>query len=247
MPTYFEGQDLTEDAILSSETLKLCTIGTTDGRAVPKTLNLKDSDHYDYYTKNLRMTYPGCSPSTSMIIPNVVIHHDTFDQFGKTGVYVGVPQTFVDQVRTKLNSAGVKPVFEDVALSSDEKYWWTRCGFLPAEEDKEYIFIVEEDNGELVENPYADFPQLFADLKTSVLCNITCAVKMTAKIHVDKRGAMDENDEWRMGLNITRANVIDFVEVAKPRNAITSNSVVGKKDKAKGRLIERMKQLRLQQ
>jgi len=134
MPTYFDGQDLTEDAILTVDTIKLCTIGTSGAHLIPKTLNLKDSDHYDYYTKNLRVTYPACSPSISMIIPNVVIHHDTFDQFGKTGVYVGVPQTFVDQIRTRLNNSGMKPVFEDVALSSDKRYWWTRCGFLPAED-----------------------------------------------------------------------------------------------------------------
>lgn len=244
MSIYFDGQDLTDDAALTTDTLKTCTIGTSNARAVPKTLNLKDADNFDYYTKNLRITYPQCSPSTSMIIPNVVIYHDTFDQFGKTGVYVGVPQTFVDQVRTRLNSSGTRPVFEDVALASDEKYWWTRCGFLPAEVEKEYIFIVEEDGGELIENPYIGFPELFAELKSSVVCNITCAVKMTAKIQVDKKGSISDTDEWRMGLNITRINVIDLIDVPKPRNAITSSSIAGKKDKAKGKLAERMKQLR---
>lgn len=245
MSKYFDGQDLTDDALLTSETLKLCTVGTTGQRPIPKTLNLKDSDNFDYYTKNLRITYPGSSPSTSMIIPNVVIHHDTFDQFGKTGVYVGVPQTFVDQIRIKLNSSGVKPVFEDVALASDEKYWWTRCGFLPAEEGKEYIYIVEEDEDGLGENPYIGFPELFSELKSSVMCNITCAVKMTAKIQVDKKGAISDTDEWRMGLNITRANVVDLVDIAKPRNAITSNSIAGRKDKARGKLAERLRQMKL--
>jgi len=194
MPTYFEGQDLTDDALLTPDTLKICTIGTTNPRDIPKTLNLKDSDHFDYYTKNLRVTYPGCSPSTTMAIPNVVIHYDTFDQFGKTGVYVGVPQTFVDALRTKLNSAGNKPVFEDVALASDEKYWWTRCGFLPAEAGKEYIYIIDEEDGEIVEDPYPGFPELFAQIKSSVVCNITCAVKMTAKIHVDKKEESSDDE-----------------------------------------------------
>jgi len=70
---------------------------------------------------------------------------------------------------------------------------------------------------------------------------------VTAKIQVDKRGAIDETDEWRIGLNITRANVIDLIEVAKPRNAITSNSIVGNKDKARSKLVARMRELRGQQ
>lgn len=245
MATYFDGQDLTDDALLTLDTLRLCTVGTTIARDIPKTLNLKDSDHFDYYTKNLRITYPGSSPSTTTMIPNVVIHYDTFDQFGKTGVYVGVPQTLVDAIRTKLNSIGNRPIFEDVALASDEKYWWTRSGFLPAEAGKEYIFIVDEEDGEIVEDAYPGFPELFAQIKSSVVCNITCAVKMTAKIHVDKKGATSETDEWRMGLNITRINVIDIIDIVKPRNAITSSSIAGKKDKVRGKLADRLRQIKL--
>lgn len=239
---YFDGQNLTEEAILTSDLLKQCTVGTTGPRAVPKTLNLKDSDNFDYYTKNLRITYPGASPSTSMIIPDVIIHSETFDQFGKTGVYIGIPQTWVDQIRTKLNSTGNRPVFEDVALSSDEKYWWTRGGFLPAQEGKEYICIVDDN---LEEEFYPSFPELFAELKSSIVCNATCAIKMTAKIQVDKKGAIGTEDEWRMGINLTRANIVDLIDVPKPRNVIASSSVSGAKDKARGKLAARLKQLRV--
>lgn len=246
-PQYFDGEYLTDDAILTPELLKQCTLTTTALRPIPKTLNMKDSDQFDYYTKNLKPVYPGTSGSTSMIIPNVAIHCETFDHFGKTGVFVGVPQSqFVDPVRTKLLSQNHRPVFEETALASDEHYWWVRFGSLPAEKDKEFIFVVEEDEetGDLVETPYESFTALFNDLGSSVLCNITCAVKMTAKTPVDRKGAITAQDEWKMGLNITRVNVIDLIDVEKPRTTLTQKSLAGNKDKASSKLMAKLRQKR---
>jgi len=244
-PQYFDGEYLTDDAILTAELLQKCTINTTAQRPIPKTLNMKDSDQFDYHTKNLKVVYPGTGGSTTMIIPGAVIHHETFDHFGKTGVYVGVPQAWVDRLRTKLLSSKHRPVFEDTALASDEKYWWTRFGSNPAEEEKEFIFVVEEDeNGGILENPYASFPELFNDVGSSVVANITCAMKMTAKTNVERKGAVTAEDEWRMGLNITRVNVTDLIDIDKPRNSITQRSLAGAKDKASSKLLARLREKR---
>jgi hypothetical protein len=42
---------------------------------------------------------------------------------------------------------------------------------------------------------------LFIFTGSSVLANITFAVKITTKSPVDRKGAFIETDKWRMGLN----------------------------------------------
>jgi hypothetical protein len=239
---YFDGDSLTDEAILTPDLLSKCTISTTAQRMIPETLNMKDSDTYNYYTKNLKITYPGAGGSTTMIIPDVVLHCETFDHFGKTGVYIGIPQQWVDLIRTKLLSNKHRPVFEDTALASDEHYWWTRCGFLPTPEGDENIFVIDEEGDELVEIGYASYPDLFNEVGSSVIANVTCAIKMTAKITKDRKGAITSEDEWRMGINITRVNITDLIDVPKPRTSLTQKSVAGQKDKGSSKLLQRIKQ-----
>ncbi|MCJ1314339.1 hypothetical protein MMC25_008020 [Agyrium rufum] len=130
-------------------------------------------------TRNLRIGYPGSAPSTATILPDVILHNDTFNQFGKTGVFAGVPQTLVEKIRTKLLSQGIKPLFEDVGLASDDKYWWTRVSFDTAEKDKEYVFIIDEnENGEIEEEPWPSFPDFFAEYKSFAVANVTCSIKI---------------------------------------------------------------------
>lgn len=242
MSIYFDGQNLTDEAILTEELMKKCTFGTTAPRPIPDDLNMKDKDRFDYFTRNLQVTYPGSGPSTSMIIPNVVLHCDTFDHFGKTGVYIGTPQRWVDFVRTKLLSQGIKPVFEDPGLTSTQDHWWTRQGFRTAEEEREYIFIVEEnDDGELGEIPYISFPELFKIIGTSAIANVTCAIKMTSKLPKGSKEGWTGNEEWKMGITISRVNVQDCDDIEKPRNSVTSRSVAGPKDKASSRLMAKLR------
>lgn len=115
-PRIFDGDALTDKAILNNELLAKCSIGTTQPRGLPKSLSLRYSDQFDYYTKNIRITYPGSGSSTTVIIPNAVMHCDMFDQFGKTSLYVGIPQSFVELLRTKLASIKARLVFEDLVI-----------------------------------------------------------------------------------------------------------------------------------
>ncbi|RKF81227.1 hypothetical protein GcC1_028034 [Golovinomyces cichoracearum] len=116
----------------------------TNPRAIPKDKSIKNSDVVDYYTRNARLVYPDVTTSTTMIIPNVVIYHEIFKRYDKSNVYVGIPQSFARWLSAKLASAKIRCNFEDQGVSADEEYWWTCCSFTPVEENKEYIFIVED-------------------------------------------------------------------------------------------------------
>lgn len=239
---YFDGEYLTEEALLVPALLEKCGAATTNPRAIPKDRNIKNSDVIDYYTRNVRIVYPNSATSTTMIIPDVVIYHEVFQRYDKSNVYVGIPQTFVRWLQSKLALGRVRCNFDDQGVSSDDKYWWTCCPFSAAEEEKEYIFIVEEDEDEIVETPFASFTELFIAVGSSVVVNLTCSIKMSAKIEVSRKGAINSDDEWRMGVNLSRANVMDTIEISKPRNSVVQKSVAGKADKAKPRLLERLKQ-----
>jgi hypothetical protein len=241
MSTYFDGPNLTDAAILTEDLMRRCTFSLTPPRPVPDTLNMKDKDKYDYFTRNLQVTYPDSSPSASMIIPDVVLHCDTFDHFGKTGVYVGVPQAWVDFIRTKILSKGVKPLFEEPGVASTAEYWWCRQGFVTASSENEYIFVVDEEGGDIVEDAYPSFADLFSAIGDSVVANVTCSIKMSSKLPKGSKHSWTGDEDWKMGITVTRVNVIDFITVDKPRNAIASKSIAGTKDKAKSRLMDRLR------
>ncbi|EKD14926.1 hypothetical protein MBM_07137 [Drepanopeziza brunnea f. sp. 'multigermtubi' MB_m1] len=131
---------------------------------------------------HLKSPQPAENPGRTTIIPDVVLHHDTFDNFGKTG--------------------------------------WSRCGFNPAKEDKEYIFVVSEEDGDLIEELWKSFSDFFARYSDSALANVTCSIKMTAKLSVSQKGALIGQKEWRMGITISKANVVDLVDVFKLRTQV---------------------------
>jgi hypothetical protein len=237
---------LTDEALLELPLLRRCAIDTSTPRTVPKgNLNIRDADSFDYMTRSMRIGYPGCQPSITMMIPNVVIHYETFNLFGKTGVYVGVPQEWAQYVKGKLGSQKLHCNFEDQLVTSDEKYWWTRCGFEVAQAEQEYIFIVNEDQDGYAEDAYPDFPSLFGHLGSAIVANVTCGVNLTAKIPVAKHGSLDGTEEWRAKLNITRVNVVDLTDVDRPRAITMQKSVAGKKDVVRGALAAKLKQLNI--
>ncbi|KAI6245980.1 hypothetical protein HI914_05767 [Erysiphe necator] len=69
----FNGEYLTEDALLASGLLEKCGAAATNPRAIPKDQDIKNSDVVDYYSRNFCMVYPNSSNSTTIIIPDVVI------------------------------------------------------------------------------------------------------------------------------------------------------------------------------
>jgi len=237
---------LSDEALLELPLLHRCALDTSNPRTVPKgNLNIKDADSFDYMTRSLRVAYPGCVPSITMLIPNVIIHSETFNLFGKTGVYVGVPQEWTRYVKGKLGTQNIKANFEDQVITSDEKYWWTRCGFDVAQVEHEYIFVVEEDDQGIAESAYADFPALFGVLGSAIVANVTCGINLTAKIPIVKQGSVDGSEEWRAKLNITRVNVTDLSDVERPRSNTMQKSIAGKKDIARGALAAKLKTLNL--
>ncbi|RKF60425.1 hypothetical protein GcM3_165016, partial [Golovinomyces cichoracearum] len=161
--------------------------------------------------------------------------------YDKSNVYVGIPHVFARWLGGKLSSSKTRCNFEDRGVSADDNYWWKCCPFTPAEEDKEYIFVVEEEDGEIMETPFASFNELFVQNGSSVVANLTCSVKMSTKIDVARKGSITSEGEWRMGINISRVNLIDVIEVSKPRSDRTQKSIAGKADKAKPRLLEKMR------
>lgn len=242
---YFEGDNLTDDAILSTSLLSKIALGTTNARDIPKNPELRDADQVDYHSKNIRLTYPGCQPTTSTIFPDVVVHFDTFDHFGKTGVYFGIPRAIQEMIEAKLVAQDIKVSFDDPGVVSDEDRWWIRCGFKAAEEGKEYLFVVSENEstGELEEEAWPSFPEFFKQYGSSGLANVTCNIKMTTKTPVTAKKALVGTEEWKVSINVTRVNVFDLVDVPKPQATARPKSIAGGRDKARGKLAMRQKQL----
>ncbi|KAF2862477.1 hypothetical protein K470DRAFT_262721 [Piedraia hortae CBS 480.64] len=204
----------------------------TPARMIPWTLHMKDSDKFDYYTKNVKITYPDNGSSVSMVIPGVVLHCDTFNHFGKTGAYIGIPKQLTDMLTNKFIAVRQHAVIDYPTVASDDRYWWAKQGFGAAEAEKEYVYVVDEDNGEIVEDAFPSFPELFNTV------GVTCALKMRAKLSVAKKGAFTAEDELRMGISVSRANITDIVDVDKPLSGLIQHSIAGTKDKASALLQE---------
>lgn len=135
-----------------------------------------------------------------------------------------------------------KFVFVDPVLSSDDRYWWTRSGFSPAEENKEYIYMIDEDNEGFLEIPYPSFQDLFADVGSSLIVNLTCSIKMTTKIECIKKGSISSSEEWKMRVSVSRVYVISLIDVEKPRNSSIQKTIVGSGDKASAGLLNRIRE-----
>lgn len=196
---YIVNDVVTDEATLIPALVSQCSISTTVAQLLPKTLGMKDSATFDYYSKQVKITYPDGTSRTTAVIPGVVFHYETFDHYGKTGVYVGIPQTFVAALNRKMAEIRTRCIFEETALASDSKWWWIHCGFSTAEADNEYIYIIEDEGGEILETPFANFSELFNYIGSSVIATVTCTIKMSTKISVDKKGALSllkMSGEW---------------------------------------------------
>ncbi|KAG8532345.1 uncharacterized protein KY384_003986 [Bacidia gigantensis] len=112
------------------------------------------------------------SRANSVTIPDVVIHHSVFEYYGKASYYVGISKAIVEAISRKLSTVGANPVFEDKRIVSDKDYWWTKTSLLPAEEDKEYIRVCEEDGDDY----FASFQDYFNEYLTTSLANVTAAL-----------------------------------------------------------------------
>lgn len=75
-----------------------------------------------------------------------------------------------------------------------------------------------------METPYASFNEPFVGVGSSVVVNLACSVKMSTKIGVAWKGSITSEGGWRMGINISRVNVVDVIEVSKSRTVSTEGT-----------------------
>ncbi|KAK1963039.1 hypothetical protein LY78DRAFT_683578 [Colletotrichum sublineola] len=104
---------------------------------------------------------------------------------------------------------------------------WTQIALDEAEEDKEYIRVVDDDG----ESYFGSFADLLNEYSTSMLANITAALK--PKTAVDKRQPIKGGEEWRAALTVSMFTSYDAIEVAKPSTRATQKSIARDKDKMK--------------
>lgn len=224
--------ELTDQATLTESLINRCTVSI--GEIIPirnndeEVANDKNSSapsrNKQYFQRFLEFTYPGGTKSTSIIIPNVVVHNELGDYFNKTSVMFGVPQSSVRLLEPKISSAGGTADFKDRKLMSDEKFWWTRSSFNEAAEGREYIRIMEDDD----EIMYGSWPDFFAEYPTSVIANVTCSIKMTCEL--DKGQEPKKGDYWRAGLRVSMVTPVDAIDIPKPQSGTAQRSIAGKRD-----------------
>ncbi|KAF4215536.1 hypothetical protein CNMCM6457_005866 [Aspergillus fumigatiaffinis] len=233
--TYIVDGNLTDDAILTNDLLKAVGINVTGKRELPKdgTLKLKDPEHFDYHTRNLKFHYPGSGDHNGIVIPDVAIYNETFDHFGKTGVYIGVPLWIREGLLNKLKSNGFNAVTEEVGISNDEKYWWMKKGFATADKEKEYISINDDEGEEY----YESWVEYFKDYPTPSVANMTCTITLSCSTPVGT--GVKGNEVWKMSLTPYMFNMVDAIDIEKPKGSIIPKRMPGKKDKMRAGLKAR--------
>lgn len=228
MGKYVVNNELSEHALLTTELIKSSTFNVGD--AVPVRVNEDESGQAkkivsrQNYQKFIDITYPDGDKSASVIIPNCVMHHQLHDYYGKPSIYIGIPQTFVQELQLKLSTVGHSPMFSDKKILSDAHYFWIRSSFVPAAEGKEYIRMVD-DQGELF---YGSFAELFNEYPTSLIANITGTLKLKADTEMGK--PLTGKETWRVGFQASMFTPFDATEVPAPSTGIGQRSNAGKHD-----------------
>lgn len=239
MGKYVVNNELTEHAVLTTELIKASSFNVGD--AVPVRVNEDESGQKKIaarqnYQKFIDITYPDGDKSASIIIPNCVMHHQLHDYYGKPSIYIGIPQTFVQEIKLKLATAGHSPQFTDKKILSDAHYFWLRSSFVPAAEGKEYIRMVDEGGEDL----YGSFAELFDEFPTSMVANITGTLKLKADTEMGK--PLTGKETWRVGFQASMFTPHDAIEVAAPSTGIGQRSNTGKHDVMKPGLAKFRKQ-----
>lgn len=239
---YVVSGELTGDAVMGPDLLKRCSFAV--GPNIPIRTKKDESQTHDetsansrqYHQKFIEVTYPDGNKSGSVTIPEVVIHHEHFVYYGKPTVYVGIPQWFVQQLELKLTGAKEHPIFQDKTITSDNKHWWTKFSFSDAAEGKEYIRTYVDENND---DYYGNFIDFFNEYPTSVVCNVTCSVKMGTDTDL---GTVPRGGEtWRAGLSISMVTPYDDTNIPAPATGSKAKSALGPKDRMrKGLLAKRV-------
>ena len=227
---YIINGELTADALITTTLLDKCTFAVGPNLPVktdkdPSKVNDKTSnDSKQFHQKFFSITYPDGQKGSSVILPEIVVHHATFEYYGKLGVYIGVPRWIVDKLKLKFSNLGANPVFEDKKIASDDKYFWTKATFVPAEETKEYIRSCDDEGEEY----FPSFPDFFNEYPSSVKANVTCSLKMLTETAVYQLPT--DASEWRFGLAISMVTAYDVIDIAAPTTGTKQKSMSGKKD-----------------
>ncbi len=227
---YIQNGELTDASQLTPEFTKKCTfnVGVVAPVNIPDDKKNKGSNQpppRKYYQKFIDVTFPDGAKNNAVIIPNCVVHHSIKDYYNKPSVFVGIPQSFTKEYGLKLGAKGVKPVFGEKNIMSDDKYWWLRHVYSDAEKDKEYIRTLD-DEGELYFNSFNEF---FDDYPTSVLANVTC--KLRIKTDVPEGEELKGNEVWRASITPSMFQMFDAIDVPEPTTTTGPKSIAGDKDK----------------
>lgn len=226
---YVKNNEIQEAAKLTSEFIKKCTFNV--GATIPvrtgndnSSSQSTDRPSKQFFNKYISVTYPGGEQSSSMLIPGAVMHHSTFDYYGKPSVYVGIPQSIVRELTLKLSNVGEHPKFEDRKIMSNASYFWTKASLQPADEGREFIRTCDDDGIEY----YESFEQFFAAFPTSVTMNLTTSMKLQTDTPVGEQP--NEKSVWRVTLTPAMFTPTDAIEVDAPSTGVSQKSTAGQGD-----------------
>jgi hypothetical protein len=235
---YVINGELTEHAQLTPGFIAKCSFSIGSASEVKINENENGSNKpkttptVQYYQKFIEVTYPNGEKSTSCILPDCVLHFDLHEYYGKPSVYLGVPQAIANALRLKFAKVGEKPQFQDKRILSDEKYWWMRISMADAPIGKEFIRVVEPTE----DLYYGSFADLFTEYQTSVICNVTCTLKLKGEAPIGE--PLKGSEEWRVGIQVTMITPYDSIELNPPTSGAVQRSIAGEKDKAKSGLLK---------
>lgn len=224
--------ELTGDAHLNDSLIAKCKFIVSD----PAKLNITNKDgtsksENDIYQRYIEVEYPSKERASSVVIPDCYMYNEVKDFYGTPSIYLGIPKnTFMRPFELALNKIGFNPAFDERNITSTDALWWIRSGMKDMDEGKELIRLVELDKHGEVESTeyYGSYAELFADLPSTLLANITCTLKL--KTSVPKNQALTGNEKWRVGVNVTMYNPTEPTDVIPPQTGAVQSSQVTAKD-----------------